>query len=121
MSVRQEAKSLDRAIADAARLQEFFTPRLRAELDETIRSAFADSQARAHVLSGALKASGRSGTDIRDDGQTWIGWQAYGGPGVEQALYEMARGGEHDFLAGTPVYEERIGQIIEHHDPLGDR
>jgi hypothetical protein len=119
--ITQDAKSLDRAIAEAQRLGAFFTPRLRAELDETIRSAFADSQARAHVLSGALKASGRSGTDIRDDGQTWIGWQSYGGPGVEQALYEQARGGSHDFFAGTPVYEEAIDQIIRHHDPLSDR
>lgn len=125
MSVTQEAKSLDRAIADAARLQEFFTPALRAELHSAISAAFADAQAKVHVLSGSLKASGRHGTVMRDHGDTWIGYMAWGGASaphdVDYAIYAMANGGDSDWLRDSHVYEEHIDQIIRHHDPLGER
>lgn len=92
-------------------------------LEELLKAAFEETQARTHVITGSLKASGKTETDFGDD--IWTGYIIYGGalwktatPGpphdpVDYAIYEMARGGEHDFYSGLVGYEDRIGEIID--------
>lgn len=87
-----------------------------------LATGFAITQARTHVLTGSLKASGKTSTDF--DGDEWTGEISYGGalwktpaPGppnnpVDYAIFEMARGGEHDFLAPLVEFEGVVEQIL---------
>lgn len=54
------------------------------------------SQDVVHVVSGALKASGRIESEAGLG--TLVGVVAYGGGNVDYAEYEAARGGSHDYL-----------------------
>lgn len=105
-----ERDSLREAI-ESVRRARLPTREMRAELDGVLHAAFMDTQARAHVITGRLKASGRESSDRMTDG--WHGQIAYGGPGVEQAIYEVARGGAHDPLGGLPAYEEAFEEVID--------
>lgn len=107
-----------------ARLEKSAEPHYETtvELEALLRAAFLDTQARTHVITGSLKASGASSSDF--DGEVWQGSITYGGvlfkvpvPGpphdpVDYAIYEMARGGEHDFFSGLPGFENQIEQIL---------
>ncbi len=62
----------------------------------------ARSQDVVHVISGALKGSGRSEVTRDASGQV-TGIVEYGNETVDYAIYEHARGGEHAFL--TRAYE----------------
>ena len=88
-------------------------PEVITALESTWGAAFLDTQNRAHVLTGALKASGQKSSEY-DSGQ-WEGRISYGGPGAEQAVYEAAKGAEHDPLSGMPVFSERLIDAIEKH------
>lgn len=74
-------------------------------LDAVLASGFKATQAYVHILTGSLKASGKSSSEV--DGDQWIGTIEYGGASlginnpVTYAIYEKARGGDHDFL--TPL------------------
>lgn len=95
-----------------------------AKCEVVLRDAFGDTQARTHVISGSLKASGKVSSDY--DGHVWSGEISYGGPltgsptpgppppngEVVYAIYEMARGGAHDFFGGLPVYEEKFQEVV---------
>lgn len=108
----------------AARLHESAEPHYKTTvgLEALLAAAFADTQARTHILTGSLKASGKTDSDF--DGDTWTGTIQYGGllwkpaaPGppndpVRYAIYEMARGGDHDFFAGMPGFENQISEIL---------
>lgn len=108
-----------------ARLKKSAQPHYKTtvELEGLLNAAFADTQARVHILSGSLKASGKTASDF--DGDTWTGSITYGGvlwktpvPGppndpVRYAIYEMARGGAHDFFAGLPNYENKVKEILD--------
>lgn len=92
------------------------------ELEALLRAAFVETQAATHIITGSLKASGKTESDF--DGDIWTGKIVYGGalwktpaPGppndpVDYAIFEMARGGEHDFFSGLVGYEDRIEEII---------
>lgn len=105
-TVRQDRRhSLSRARKDWERIPALPTARMAEELDRVLHAAFLDTQAKTHVHSGTLKASGRYGSNNRP-GDSWLGRIAYGGtPGTEQALYEMALSEEHDFFRGQPAYD----------------
>lgn len=108
----------------AARVKKSAGPHYKTtvELEALLRAAFSDTQVRTHVITGSLKASGKTSSDF--DGDTWTGTIEYGGdlwkvpvPGpahdpVRYAIYEMARGGEHDFFAGLPGYVDKIPEIL---------
>lgn len=100
------------AIRDAARMQAVPTKEMTEGLNLALRAGFLDTQANAHVLTGRLKASGEMSSRTEPDG-AWIGHIEYGGPGVEQALYEMARGGEHDWMRNMPEFEQAMEEVIE--------
>lgn len=92
------------------------------ELETLLFSAFVATQAATHVITGSLKASGKTNTEF--DGDEWEGSITYGGalwkvpiPGpandpVEYAIYEMARGGDHDFFGPLVAYEGKIDEIL---------
>lgn len=81
---------------------------------------FDRTQRYVHILSGDLKTSGRVHSEV--DGKTLVGFTEYGGVQgtrgeVDYAIYEIARGGSHDFigraLAGsTASYLEGLYQAI---------
>lgn len=89
---------------------------LISALEKELSSAYLDTQAAAHVLTGSLKASGRTSSDYH--GNMWEGSITYGGPStgvnnpVTYAIYEMARGGEHDFLQPARAHEPRMEAIL---------
>lgn len=90
--------------------------RAKAALDEVLGMAFEDTQAKTHVITGSLKASGKM--EVSVDGDEWKGTITYGGASggpinpVNYAIYEMARGGAHDFFGDFPVYEELMEQAV---------
>jgi hypothetical protein len=107
-------------------------------LELVLRSAFVDTQAKTHVISGSLKASGHSASEYEND--EWSGAIGYGGPPVsvpvpasgyspsatapkdpvDYAIYEMARGGHHDFFRDLVLFEPLFEQaILAHGEGLG--
>lgn len=94
-------------------------PDVIAELELALHQAFEFTQSQVHVITGSLRGSGRPESDYVDS--VWIGSVTYGGdsPGfpndpVEYATYEMARGGDHNFMGGLeqfePLFFHAIGQ-----------
>lgn len=112
MIVQRGRDTTERARRQARELSRFPSERTGEELDAVLAATFRDAQGRAHVLSGALRASGISGSENRP-GDSWLGRFSFGGPGAEHAIFEMARGGEHDFMAGTVAYEEAFEEVID--------
>lgn len=90
--------------------------RLTKKLGAVLKEQFDETQAATHVITGSLKLSGHTATDF--DGDTWTGHITYGGPSagvndpVEYAIYEMNRGGAHDFFAGLPAYDAQYQAAI---------
>lgn len=70
----------------------------RSEWETATEMFYGSTQSAVHVLSGAMKASGRYG--VEPGGHRSIeGWVTYGGtPHCDYAVYEIARGGSHDAL-----------------------
>lgn len=107
-----------------ANLEEAAGPHYKTtvQLEALLRAAFLNTQARTHIITGSLKASGKTDSDF--DGDVWTGTITYGGalwktpaPGppndpVDYAIYEMARGGDHDFFGDLIGYENQIDEII---------
>ena len=77
------------------------------KLEKLLSATFAATQAATHIITTSLKQSGKTDSDW--DGANWEGHITYGGEStgpisdVDYAIYEMARGGDHDFL--RPAYE----------------
>jgi hypothetical protein len=87
------------------------------ELESVWAAMFAQTQMKTHIITGSLKASGRPETDY--NGFEWSGAIYYGGPSgginnpVEYAIYEMARGGSHNFFGGLPAYNESLKRAVK--------
>ena len=92
MITQQRDRSLSRAIREADRAGKILTKQLVAELDAQVAAAYRTTQDRVGVESGALKATGRSGAEVRDDNETYVAYIAYGSdaPPVTYALYHLA-------------------------------
>lgn len=110
--VRIDVSGLDEWIEQLAN----FEIRDRAAVDEWrhgVERFYDNTQRRTHVLDGFLKASGRY--EVNRAGRDQLeGVITYGGtPTVDYAVYEFARGGNHDAL--TRGYEdsyERLRQAV---------
>lgn len=117
MPIYIEVEGIDNMIDAIERIE---TPswRLTSRLQSAHRLTFLDVQGKTHVITGSLKLSETTSTDY--DGRTWEGHITAGGPSpgpnnpVNYAIYEMARGGEHNFFRDIPLfyrlYEEAIMQ-----------
>jgi hypothetical protein len=87
------------------------------KLEAVWAEMFAETQIHTHVITGSLKASGHPDTDY--DGAVWRGTITYGGPStginnpVEYAIYEMARGGSHNFFKSLPWYHEALKEAVK--------
>jgi hypothetical protein len=106
---------LSEIIEDLRRIGQAPSPETTAKLDAALAATFADTQARTHVLTGELKASGTASSEAYGD--EWSGEITYGGPGVEQAIFEMALNDQvgepsHDFLAGAQEYEHLFAEAM---------
>lgn len=78
-------------------------------LEMVLAEGFVATQAAVHVISGRLKASGRTSSHF--DGFTWEGSVEYGGPEGSPAYYgifELARGGTHDFFKPMDLLDNKI-------------
>ncbi len=74
---------------------------------------FDQTQQRVHIISAALKSSGRSSVEL--DGKVLVGEVAYGNEEVPYAQIEEDRGGEHAYLsigweAASRVYEDALDE-----------
>lgn len=95
-------------------------------LEKVLRAAYLETQALTHILTGSLKASGRTQSNYtKRGGGEWTGEIIYGGqlhrppaPGppndpVDYAIYEMARGGAHDFFGTLPKYDPAFVKALD--------
>lgn len=95
--------------------------RVIAKLEETLAENFAMTQERVHVITGSLKLSGFTDSHWDPESYGWTGTIIYGGAStgpnnpVDYAIYEMARGGEHDFMADVPEDDHGYKEAIEQH------
>ena len=102
---------------------------LAGPLAEVLKEMFEETQARVHspmnpgspnyVPTGSLQASGTTETEMTE--LFWEGTITYGGSSggfpndpVDYAIYEMARGGLHDFFGGLEALaDERVEHVID--------
>lgn len=117
-TVQYDFDDLDGLIADVRNLSNAPSFRVIRGLERTLRNAFLDTQAKVHVITSSLKGSGRSSSEFVAPTH-WEGHITYGGPSpgfpndpVVYAIYEMARGGEHDFFRDLPMYDPLFVQAI---------
>jgi hypothetical protein len=93
-------KAVDR---EFARLKALPGPKAKAALDSILATGFKATQGAVHVITGSLKSSGKSSSEVIGD--EWHGEISYGGISlginnpVTYAIYEKARDEHHDFFA----------------------
>jgi hypothetical protein len=98
--IKSNYRALEREID---RLDSLPNLKTKGFLDAVLASGFKMTQGAVHVVTGSLKGSGKSDSEIV--GSKWIGEISYGGASlginnpVTYAIYEKARDGEHDFFA----------------------
>lgn len=74
----------------------------KALLDAVLETGFKSVQTATHVITGSLKSSEKMSSE--EEGDDWIGTISAGGPSagvnnpVDYAIYEKARGEDHDFF-----------------------
>lgn len=88
------------------------------QLEATTQAGFRATQLAVHVITGSLKASGRTETDF--DGKVWSGTLIYGGASapinpVRYAKYELARGGSHYFFGPMDAFEAQYRAAVRSH------
>lgn len=81
-------------------------------LESILSTAFAETQAVVHVITGKLRRSGRVSSRVSNG--RWEGEITYGGPGtgVEYAWYEERRGGHHDYMEPAEGLDEAFAEAI---------
>lgn len=93
-----------------------------AKLETLIQTMFAVTQGQVHIISGRLKLSGRTKTDL--DRHTWTGEIMYGGPSGSPAyygVYELYRKGvrpgwgPHDYFTGLEAFDPAFEKAIDWH------
>lgn len=83
-----------------------------SRLEGILTRTFAATQAATHIITASLKLSGKTSSDFT--GEEWSGKIEYGGPSaginnpVDYAIYEQARGGDHDFMLPTVAFEDQF-------------
>lgn len=96
-------------------------------MEAALKVMYADTIVKTHVISGSLKATGHTTTKFEND--QWTGTIIYGGrlfkqasPGpppisgrVKYAIYEMNRGGTHDFYRDLPQYDPLFEKAFNSH------
>jgi hypothetical protein len=106
--------TLDRWIAG---LEDFDKPdeRDKAAWGQATEVFFGRTQEAVHVITAALKASGRE--EVYRTGSEIVGVVSYGGPEAPYAKYEFRRGGSHDalrrgFERTDRIYQATLAEIM---------
>lgn len=93
---------IDNELDRIAGLPDFKT---KAYLGAVLNQGYVESLARTHVDTGSLKSSGSKEEKFVKSDKRWEGEISFGGPSagvnnpVDYAIYEKARGEDHDFTA----------------------
>lgn len=103
---------LDDWITGLERLGDRVGRHQRGEWETATEMFYGRTQGYVHVLSGAMKQSGRYDTEA---GRRSVeGWVTYGGTkACDYAVYEIARGGSHDaltlgYVANIATFEQAL-------------
>lgn len=117
-SVYVRLQGLD-AMIDAMREVQHPSFVTTGKLESVLDLAFAETQARVHIISTRLKLSGVTETDF--NGKVWEGTITYGGISrfdskkAYYAQYEMARSGSHDFFSNLHEFDGAFEDAIDNH------
>ena len=126
-SVHVNSEGLNEVIGEWAVISGPISFQITSRREKVLADFFANTQERTHVITGSLKSSGLPESDY--DGDQWNGAITYGGalwqaptPGpandpVEYAVYEMARGGDHDFFGDAPYYIQKFEDVVNEFIP----
>jgi hypothetical protein len=107
MYIHGDYSAMDRELD---RLADLPGPMGVMKLDITLGLATADVKANTHIDTSSLMQSVRGDSEVEKD--VWEGTITAGGPStgpknpVNYAIYEKARGGEHDFFKGLAAFHE---------------
>lgn len=95
------------------RLESMPTPKMVANLETVLEFGFDSVHAGVHVDTGRLKASGKKTSKVNKN--DWNGSFSFGEPaaGVDYAIYEKARGGDHNFLSPTFILKHMFKEAIK--------
>jgi hypothetical protein len=90
------------------------------ELERLLAVQFTAAQGAVHVITGSLRASEEIDSDYAAG--RWIGQISFGGPSpgfpndpVVYAVYEAARGGQHDFTVPITARSRDYGTAMREH------
>lgn len=87
------------------------------KMDAAFYKGYGATQGLVHVVTGSLKSSGKASTEF--DGEDWKGEISYGGVSlgvnnpVTYAIYEKARGEDHDWMVPLKALDQQMASIIE--------
>lgn len=102
------------------RIERMPSRKMIASLDAVLDVGFAEVVANTDVITGSLKSSAKKDSGANAAKQQWEGSIQMGGPSagvnnpVDYAIYEKARGGEHDFFKGLPgLHPAYIAAILK--------
>lgn len=113
----QKGATIETFIARAQKIGNEPSEETVAAMYAVLFEMYTTSQAAVHRITQSLANSGHMETIIH--GNTWEGRIVYGGPSagsihdpVRYAEYERRRGGEHDFFAAMPLFDESFENAI---------
>lgn len=95
--IRSDYSDLDK---EFDRISSMPTLKMSAALGAVLDAGFKTARANVHVDTGRLKASGKKSTESSKAASKWSGEFSFGdeAQGVDYAIYEKERGGEHNFF-----------------------
>lgn len=124
--MRYDVQGLKTLIKAIDKVSENPSWKTTAKLETVLATMFTFTQGRVHIITGRLKASGRTKSGLV--GSRWSGEIRYGGPKGTPAyygIYEMHREGvkpglgPHDYFNGLELWDGAIEAAIDSHfNPL---
>lgn len=110
--LKVEVKGMDTWVRGTTAFGKLLDTRLQVKLLNALDATFDMTQELVHIITGSLRGSGRK--EIEQTGAaTFRVAVIYGGPApgfpndpVDYAIFEMARGGSHDFMTPAVVATE---------------
>jgi hypothetical protein len=101
--IRGDYRELERELS---RIEGMPNAKMNTALDTAFELGYETVKADVHVQTSSLKNSGKKST--KHGRSKWEGKFSFGGPStgvnnpVDYAIYELDRGGDHDFMKTTP-------------------
>lgn len=109
--IRSDYRALEK---EFDRLESLPDAKMNASLDTVLTQGFETARSRVHVLTGALKASGKKTSSSNKSLSRWQGMFSFGAPnqGVDYAIYEKERDGSHNFFSQVHLLNQRFIRAI---------